>query len=166
MYGPVKGASNYSPNFSWCVRRIEWILILRMNINARNILTMQLSSLSVTIDLRHWTTLVHVSTLHTYKAASSLRNWTHCFSWLVRWLVQMVGRERVLADQGREIVGGPGGSLGGGEGVKSLWLECTAAQACTRTHTRARVSSHSWVCEDCVEFCGSVAGVYDAAVEA
>lgn len=42
-----------------------------MNINARNILTMQLSSLSVTIDLRHWKTLVHVSTLHTYKAASS-----------------------------------------------------------------------------------------------
>lgn len=62
----------------------------------------------------------------------------------------MVGWQRVLVDNVRELLEG-GGALSGGERVKSLWLECTAAAAHTHTH----ISLHSWVCEDCTEVSGS-----------
>lgn len=58
-------------------------------------------------------------TLARYKAATPLRKWRSATDWRAdrsRWW----GSKRVLADQGRGIVAGPGGTLDGGEGVKSL----------------------------------------------
>lgn len=89
-----------------------------MNINAQNISTVQLSSLSDSITER---TLALWLTLARYKAATPFGQWRRgsapdwCADWSRWW-----GSKRVLADQGRGIVPGPGGIFDGGEGVKTL----------------------------------------------
>lgn len=88
-----------------------------MNINVRNILTV---FAVCNHSFNALSTAGSCWCVAKSKAASFPRNWTHCFPRLVRWLVQMAGRERVLADHEGAIVGGPGGSLSAGEGVKSL----------------------------------------------
>lgn len=135
---PLEELHIIPPNFSWCVKRsTEWILILRMNINAQNILTMQLSSLSVTTDWIHCAPLAHIAK---YKAASSVRNWVHCFSRLVRCLVQMVGRERALVDQEKGWVAPSAGA----RGLNLFdWNVQLRKNAHTHPHTHAHVCHHT-----------------------
>lgn len=59
--------------------------------------------------------------------------WTHLCSGWYQWLIQMVGKQRVLVDNVKE--GEAGGALRSGKRVKSLWLECTAALRHIHTHT-------------------------------
>lgn len=67
--------------------------------------------------------------------------WTHLCSGWYQWLIQMVGKQRVLVDNVKE--GEAGGALRSGKRVKSLWLECTAALRHIHTHTHTRKQTNA-----------------------